>query len=227
MNFDSEQKDTTTNDLGDVKDSPAIEKKEEISIVPNIDKTPLTAPLDVGEKTVLVETKEAVPSGELPKKTEKKTVVHIFAVKVAVGHEKIVADIIANKAKRLGIEIYSILVPTKLRGYLLMESSSIVTVQKLVKNVQHVRGVVQGTTPFSEINHFLTPKPTVSGITEGSIVELISGPFKGEKARVKHIDKTKEEITVEMFESMVPIPVTVRAEHVRVLEKEKEEKGER
>ena len=30
-----------------------------------------------------------------------------------------------------------------------------------------------------------------------------------------------------MFESMVPIPVTVRAEHVRVLEKEKEEKGER
>jgi transcriptional antiterminator NusG len=53
------------------------------------------------------------------------------------------------------------------------------------------------------------------------VVELIAGPFKGEKARVKQIDEAKEEITVELFEAMVPIPVTVRGDHVRVLEKEK------
>jgi transcriptional antiterminator NusG len=58
---------------------------------------------------------------------------------------------------------------------------------------------------------------------EGDIVELIAGPFKGEKARVQQIDESKEEITVELFESVVPIPVTVRGDSVRVLKKEKED----
>ena len=52
-------------------------------------------------------------------------------------------------------------------------------------------------------------------------MELISGPFKGEKARVQQIDQTKEEITVELIEAMVPIPVTVKGDSVRVIEKEK------
>src|SRR2546427_265955 len=69
---------------------------------------------------------------------------------------------------------------------------------------------------------FLTPKPIVSGIMEGDIVELVAGPFKGEKARVMKIDETKEEITVELFEAMVRIPVTVRGDSVRVLQKEEE-----
>lgn len=163
---------------------------------------------------------QAAPEGVKAEPLKKRRPSNIYTVKVAVGHEKIVADMIAGKAKRLNAEIYSIISPTKLRGYLLIESSSIVAVQELVKNIQHVRGVVQGTTPIAQIIHFLTPKPLVSGITEGCIVELVAGPFKGEKARVQQIDRTKEEITVEMFESMVPIPVTVRADHVRVLEKE-------
>src|SRR2546426_1151304 len=61
-----------------------------------------------------------------------------------------------------------------------------------------------------------------SGIMEGDIVELVAGPFKGEKARVMKIDETKEEITVELFEAMVRIPVTVRGDSVRVLQKEEE-----
>ena len=71
------------------------------------------------------------------------------------------------------------------------------------------------------IDHYLAPKPLVSGIMEGDVVELVAGPFKGEKARVQNIDEAKEEITVELFEAMVPIPVTVRGDHVRVLEKER------
>ena len=44
--------------------------------------------------------------------------------------------------------------------------------------------------------------------------------FKGEKARVQNIDEAKEEITVELFEAMISIPITVRGDHVRVIEKE-------
>ena len=54
---------------------------------------------------------------------------------------------------------------------------------------------------------------------DGLTVELIAGPFKGEKAVVKRVDSAKEEITVELYESVVPIPITVRGDNVRVVEK--------
>jgi transcriptional antiterminator NusG len=79
--------------------------------------------------------------------------------------------------------------------------------------------VVRGETTFAEVAHFLVPKPVVSGISEGTIVELIAGPFKGEKAVVKRIDAGKEEITVELYESVLPIPITVRGDNVRVVDR--------
>lgn len=51
-------------------------------------------------------------------------------------------------------------------------------------------------------------------------MELVSGPFKGEKARVVRVDVKKEEITVELFEATVPIPVTVQGDSIKVLQKE-------
>jgi transcriptional antiterminator NusG len=92
---------------------------------------------------------------------------------------------------------------------------------EVVKGIRRARGIVQGEMDFSEIEHYLTPKPLVSGIVEGDIVELIAGPFKGEKARVQLIDEPKEEITVELFEALVPIPVTVKGDSVRVIEKDR------
>ena len=91
----------------------------------------------------------------------------------------------------------------------------------LFRSVRKAKGLVDGETKLTEIEHFLTPKPLVSGISEGDVVELVAGPFKGEKARVQKIDESKEEITVELFEATVPIPVTVRGDSVRVLEKER------
>ncbi|HXZ23120.1 MAG TPA: transcription elongation factor Spt5 [Methanomassiliicoccales archaeon] len=145
----------------------------------------------------------------------------IVALKASIGHERQVADDVASKVKAAKSGIYAILSPTTLRGYVLIEGMNTDELKETVRGVRRARGLVEGEMSFAEIDHFLTPKPLVSGIMEGDVVELIAGPFKGEKARVKQIDETKEEITVELFEAMVPIPVTVRGDHVRVLEKEK------
>jgi len=145
----------------------------------------------------------------------------ILAVKTSIGHEKTVADSIASRAKPKPIGVFAILSPATIRGYVFVEAMNTDTLKETVKGVRRTRGMVKGETTFPEIEHFLTPKPIVSGIVEGDIVELIAGPFKGEKARVQQIDESKEEITVELFEAMVPIPVTIRGDHVRVLEKEK------
>jgi len=145
----------------------------------------------------------------------------MLAVKTSIGHEKAVADSVASRAKPKPIGVFAILSPATIRGYVFVEAMNTDSLREIVKGVRRTRGIVKGETSFAEIEHFLTPKPIVSGIVEGDIVELIAGPFKGEKARVQQIDENKEEITVELFEAMVPIPVTIRGDHVRVLEKER------
>ena len=145
----------------------------------------------------------------------------ILALKTSIGHEKDVADGIGARAKSGKSDISAILAPTNLRGYVLIEGMNTDRMRDTVKGVRKAHSFVDGEMNFEEIDHYLAPKPLVSGIMEGDVVELVAGPFKGEKARVQNIDEAKEEITVELFEAMVPIPVTVRGDHVRVLEKER------
>ncbi|CAJ38245.1 transcription elongation factor Spt5 [Methanocella arvoryzae] len=144
----------------------------------------------------------------------------IFAVKTTANQERSVANLIAMVTRKENLDIRSVLVPEELKGYVLVESPMAEIVEDCIKNIPHAKAVVRGASSITEVQHFLAPKPTVTGISEGDIVELTAGPFKGEKARVKRIDEAKEEITVELSEAMVPIPVTVRGDIVRVLSKE-------
>jgi transcriptional antiterminator NusG len=144
----------------------------------------------------------------------------IFAVKTTANQERSVANMIAMVTRKELLDIRSVLVPEELKGYVLVESPMQEIVEQAITNIPHAKAVVRGASSITEVQHFLAPKPTVTGISEGDIVELTAGPFKGEKARVKRIDEAKEEITVELSEAMVPIPVTVRGDIVRVLSKE-------
>jgi transcriptional antiterminator NusG len=143
----------------------------------------------------------------------------MLAVKTQIGHERSVADTLAARAENIGV--HTIICPAPLRGYVIVEAMNTDRLAEVVKGIRRARGIVQGEMDFAEIEHYLTPKPLVSGIVEGDIVELIAGPFKGEKARVQLIDEPKEEITVELFEALVPIPVTVKGDSVRVIEKDR------
>lgn len=150
----------------------------------------------------------------------------IYAVKTTVNQEQTVANMVESAIKdreKSEHGLKAILVPEELRGYVLIEASFPEVIEQVVQSIPHARGLVKGDMGLEEIEHFLTPKPSVTGILEGSIIEIVSGPFKGERARVKKVDEAHEEITIELFEAMVPIPVTVRGDSVRVLSKEEHE----
>jgi transcriptional antiterminator NusG len=161
----------------------------------------------------------------------------IYTIKTTIGQERNVADAIEVRAHQKKEdeekEIVSVLSPMGLRGYIFLEGFDPRIIETMIYGIKHCRGIVKrrvhdgrhtveeyGTTPLREVEPFLTPKPLTTGINAGDIVELVAGPFKGERGRVKAIDMEKEEITVELIEALVPIPVTVRGDHVRVLEKE-------
>ncbi len=145
----------------------------------------------------------------------------IVAVKTTIGQEIKVARDIGLKSKIHGWkEIYAVLAPYNLKGYVFVETSRPDKVLSLIRGIRDAKGVVRGEMQVEEIKHYLTPTPTIHRISVGDIVELVEGPFKGEHAKVIQIDETKDEITVELFAAMVPIPITVKAEAVRLLEKE-------
>jgi transcriptional antiterminator NusG len=210
--FEEEMKDLLETDL-DIEGGRGVELRIEI-----------TAPhsVDYGERVDMVVT--CASKGD-PAQSDSITFAilvkqSILAIKTSIGHERAVADTLYMRAQKKDTGIFSILAPEKLRGYVLVETLNPDGLGKVVKGIKRARGVVEGDIPFNEINHFLTPKPLVAGIVVGDIVELIAGPFKGEKARVQQIDESKEEITVELFEAVVPIPITIRGDNVRVLETE-------
>ncbi|WP_296890063.1 transcription elongation factor Spt5 [uncultured Methanobrevibacter sp.] len=145
-----------------------------------------------------------------------------YALKTSVGQERNVARLLARKAKMPGVGILSILVPESLKGYILVESETKIDLRNPNLKVQHLRGVVEGKgrITFEEAKRFLKPEPIISSIQKGSIVELISGPFKGERAKVVRIDESREEVVLELIEAAVPIPVTVKADQIRIIQKE-------
>ena len=150
---------------------------------------------------------------------------YIYAIKTTAKQERTVADNIVEVLKDHGeITVTAIISPDELRGYVLVESpDEIARMEQLRELVPHARAVVKGSSSIEEVQHFLEPKPVVAGIDEGAFVELVAGPFKGEKAVVKRVDISKEEITVELYECMVPIPITVRGDNVRLIDNRSDE----
>ncbi|WP_342306450.1 transcription elongation factor Spt5 [Methanolobus sp. ZRKC5] len=146
----------------------------------------------------------------------------IFVVKTTANQERSVANMITQVVRKEHLDIRAILAPDELKGYVLIEGTNPGDVEQAIQTVPHARALVKGQSTIEEISHFLTPKPTVTGISEGAIIEITSGPFKGEKARVKRVDEGHEEITVELFDAVVPIPITIRGDTVRVLRKDEE-----
>ena len=142
-----------------------------------------------------------------------------FAVKTTANQERVVANLIEMAIKKYNLGVHSILAPKELKGYVVIEAESMEDLLKAIRGLPHIKGVVKGEINLAEVEHFLTPRKAAEQIKEGYKVEIVSGPFKGELAVVKRVDEAKNEITVELIEAVVPIPVTVKADHVRVVDK--------
>ncbi len=145
-----------------------------------------------------------------------------FAVKTTANQERVVANLLEMSVRKNYLNVYSILAPKELRGYIIVEAESYEDVLRAIRGLPHVKGIVKKEISFPEIEHFLTPKKAAEQIKEGYTVEIISGPFKGEVAVVRRVDEAKNEITVELLDAVVPIPVTVKADHVRIVDKREE-----
>jgi len=160
-------------------------------------------------------------------KTEEEYPTKIFAVKTTTGQERNVARLVAAKIEMNKIPIKAILVPETLRGYVFVEAEGPHFVEEAITGIKHVRSRVAGIVSFSEIERYIVRKPIIEELSENDIVEVTGGPFKGMRAKITRIDKTKEEVTLELLEATFTLPITVHSDYVKLVEKAKTEGGEK
>jgi len=147
----------------------------------------------------------------------------VFAVRTTAGQEKNVANLIAVRVESNKLPIKAILVPEMLKGYVFIEADGPHFVDEAIAGIKHVRSRVPGIVSFSEVERYIIVRPVIEELDVEDVVEVVGGPFKGMRAKITRVDKTKEEVTLELLEATFTLPITVHADYVRLAEKAKKE----
>lgn len=143
----------------------------------------------------------------------------IYTIRTTIGREKIVMDEIKNKIKLKKYNIKALIHPEKLKGYVMIEGEE-GDIREAIKGIRYVKGLVEKPVKIEEIKRFLESKEKKIEIHKGDTIEIVGGPFKGERGKVIRIGK--KEITAELLEAAVSIPVTITVDSIRILEKSEE-----
>ena len=150
----------------------------------------------------------------------------IFALRTTANREDQVLDFVSSNAQKKSLNVYSIIRPHGLRGYIFIEAESREIAEEAFHGVPYARGLLPSPVNYKEIEHMLEQVKVAVNIQKNDIVEIISGPFKRENAKVNRVDQQKEEVIVELLEAAVPIPITVKLDSVKVIRRESEEREE-
>jgi len=169
------------------------------------------------KKEVEPEEKAEEPKVEKPKREFESL---IFVVKVTTNKEDKAFGMIVDKVNKKTIGIYALARPHGLRGYVFLESPDREHAEEAVFNLPYVKGIIGKTVSYDEIKQMLEPVAADINIEKNDIVEIISEPFKNEKAKVVRVDKKRGDCVVSLLSALVPIPVTVKLDNLRVIRRE-------
>jgi transcriptional antiterminator NusG len=144
----------------------------------------------------------------------------IFIIKVTTNKEERAVDIIVDRVLKKNINVYSVSRPHGLRGYILLEAEDRDSAEEAVYDLPYIKGILPTTLEYSEIKNMIEPSIETISIEEGDLVEIIGSTLKGEKAKVKRVDKQKEEVVVSLLGAAVPLPVTIKLDNIKVIRRE-------
>ncbi len=150
----------------------------------------------------------------------------LFALRTTANREDQVMDFIGSHATKKKLGVFSVIHPHGMRGYIFIEAKDRNEAENATLRVPYARGILPKEIDYNEVEHlFDTTKKVEVNIQKNDIVEIISGAFKTEKAKITRVDKTKEEVVVELLEAAVPIPITLKMDAVKVIRREDAEEA--
>ena len=147
----------------------------------------------------------------------------IFIIKVTTNKEDKAIEMMSQRSQKKSLGVYALVRPHGLKGYIILEAVDRDSAEEAAFNLPYVKGIIGKTITYEEIKNMLEPKVEDIKIEIGDIVEMITEPFKNEKAKVTRIDRQKGEVVVSLLGASVPIPVTVKLDNVKVIRREEKE----
>jgi len=144
----------------------------------------------------------------------------LATIRTTTGRENVVIDSLVTRINAQKIPIKSIFHPEDLRGYIFIEGE-VEEIENVIKSIPHIRGFINKDVPITQIERFLVQEKSEIKFEVGDVIEIIGSPFKGERAKISHVDEQKGEVTVEFLEAAIPIPVTISINSIRMHEKKK------
>ena len=146
----------------------------------------------------------------------------IYVIKVTTNKEDQAVETVAERIIKKSLSVQSVLRPHGLRGYILLEAEDRDSAEEAVYNLPYVKGIIGKTITYEEIKNMVETSAATITIKDGDIVEIISSTLKGEKAKVLRIDKQKEEVVVSLLGAVIPLPVTIKLDNVKVIRREEQ-----
>ncbi len=168
-----------------------------------------------------IETPKVAPAAA-PKASEPNSgATHIFALRTTANREDQVLDFVSSNVEKKKLEVYALVRPHGLRGYVFMEAGTRTDAEQAVFRVPYARGIIGNEIDIKEIDHWFESSQKMEyDIRKSDIAEIIAGPFKREKCKITRVDKTKDEVVVELLEAAVPIPITLKMDAIKVIRRE-------
>ena len=151
----------------------------------------------------------------------------IFVIKVTTNKEERAIEMIAERAEKKQLNVFTISRPKGMRGYILLEAEDRESAEESAFNLPYVKGIIGKTLSYEEVKNMIEPEIKNVSIEKDDIVEIIAEPFKKEKAKVLRVDKQKGEVVVSLLGAVVPMPVTIKLDNVRVIRREEMEDEEK
>ncbi len=144
-----------------------------------------------------------------------------YIVRTVPGKEDKFLDFLEKYlSKKENHGVYSFIRPENVKGYVFVETDGLNKVVDVLRNVPNNRGVIRTPLKFEDIEKYLEREAEQINISERDLVEIIAGPFKGDKAKVIRLVPGKDEVVIEPLNVPVPIPITLSIDDIRVVNNE-------
>jgi len=142
-----------------------------------------------------------------------------YIIRTAVGKEdRFLDNSFKVISKKEDSGIFSVFKPETVKGYIFVEARSLSCVVDAFRGIPNNHGVIRNPISIMELEKYFDSKGEEVKVNERDIVEIISGPFKGDKAKVIRIVPGKDDIVIEPIEMAIPIPITLSRDDIRVIE---------
>jgi len=143
-----------------------------------------------------------------------------YALAVTGGAEERVALLLAERARRLGLDLRSIIVSPKARRYIVVEVGDPGDFFLLIRGVKNLKRRRPIRMKEADVMSLVKLEREIPELERGQIVEVIGGPFKGMKGRIVEVYKSRGEVDLTLLESEFRMVVTIPMDQVKPVEEQ-------